>query len=104
MEDAAHEMMLTEPQEYTYYTMYRIIHYLAIVSRIYVKHIKMNWIMNDIKYLYLQEIFEFETSELPVRQLKFRLPPREQNLELYKDKEKFILLYKQLQKQRNQKK
>lgn len=46
------------PEEYALYSTYRIIHYLAMVSRIYVSHLKINWVLNDIGSLYVQNIFE----------------------------------------------
>lgn len=50
---------------------------MAMVSRIYVKHISINWVLNDLNMVYLQNVFEFETTELCLRPLKYRLPPRE---------------------------
>jgi hypothetical protein len=38
---------------------YKIVHYLAMVSRIYVKHIKINWVLNDLEMVYIQNVFEF---------------------------------------------
>lgn len=51
--------MKTNVQDYIDYTTYRIVHYLAMVSRIYVKHIKINWVLNDINMVYFQNVFEF---------------------------------------------
>jgi len=41
---------------------YKIIHYLAMASRIYVSHIKLKWIVTDIGTIYLQEIMEMHTN------------------------------------------
>ena len=35
---------------------YKIVHYLAMVSRIYVKQIKLNWVLNDMNAMYLQNV------------------------------------------------
>jgi len=37
---------------------YKIVHFLAMASRIYVEHIKIKWIANDLGNIYLQEIME----------------------------------------------
>ena len=37
---------------------YKIVHYLSMTSRIYIDHIKIKWIMNDLGNIYLQEIME----------------------------------------------
>lgn len=95
--------MLASPELYAYYTSYRIVHYLAMVSRFYIKHLKMNWLLNDNGFVYLQDIFECETTEVSLRILKFRLPPREQNLEFYKDSTAFTAIYKQLQRDKEKK-
>lgn len=63
-------------QEYIDYSTYRIVHYLAMVSRIYVKHIKINWVLNDLNMVYFQNVFEFDTTELCLRTLKYRVPPK----------------------------
>lgn len=38
---------------------YKIINYLSMVSRIYVRQIKINWIVNEINNVYIQDIFDF---------------------------------------------
>ena len=49
--------MKESPGLYAFYSAYRIIHYLAMVSRVYVKHIKINWVLNDVGVIYLQDVF-----------------------------------------------
>ena len=48
--------MSEDPKKYIRLMTYKIVHYLGMVSRIYVKHIKINWILNDIDQIYLQNI------------------------------------------------
>ena len=55
---------------------YKIVHYLAMVSRIFVKHIKINWLLNDIGFVYFQSLIEYETSEVSLRPLRYQLPPK----------------------------
>jgi hypothetical protein len=64
-------------REYVRLMTYMVVHYLSMTSRIYIDHIKIKWIMNDIGNIYMQEIMEFEMSEIPKRLIKFRLPPKE---------------------------
>ena len=49
--------MKNDIENYILYLTYKIVHYLAMVSRIYVKHIKINWIRNDLDMIYMQNIF-----------------------------------------------
>ena len=62
---------------------YKIVHYLAMASRIYVLHIKIKWILNDIGNIYLQEIMEFETTDHPHRFIKYKLPQTDEALDFY---------------------
>ena len=57
LEDSAYELMKHSPELYAYYSSYRIIHYLAMVSRVYIKHLKMNWVLNDIGAVYMHDVF-----------------------------------------------
>jgi hypothetical protein len=59
------EMMRTNTNKYVLYMTYKIVHYLAMVARIYVKHIKINWVLSEFGMAYIQSIFEFESTELP---------------------------------------
>jgi hypothetical protein len=49
--------MKSDIDSYILYVTYQIVHYLAMVARIYVKHIKINWVLNDLEMIYLQNIF-----------------------------------------------
>ena len=55
---------------------YKIVHYLNMTSRIYIDRLKIRWIMNDLGAIYLQEIMEFEMSEVPRRLIRYRMPPK----------------------------
>lgn len=68
--------MKADIERYIQYMTYKIVHYLAMVSRVYVKHIKINWVLNDLNMVYIQSIIEFEVTELALRSLKYRLPPK----------------------------
>jgi hypothetical protein len=35
---------------------YKMVHFLSMVASIYIRHIKIKWIINDIDTVYLQEI------------------------------------------------
>ena len=50
------EMMIQTPQKYVDLITYKIVHYLNMTSRIYIGHIKIKWIINDLGNIYLQEI------------------------------------------------
>ena len=49
-----HELMLQTPQKYVDLMTYKIVHYLNMTSRIYIDHIKIKWIINDLGNIYLQ--------------------------------------------------
>lgn len=49
-------MMKLNPSLYALYMTYQIVHYLAMASKIYIRHLKIKWIINDIDNIYLQEI------------------------------------------------
>lgn len=49
--------MRSDVETYIQYMTYKIVHYLAMVSRIYVKHIKINWVLNDMEMVYIQNVF-----------------------------------------------
>ena len=68
--------MKSSPQNFANLMTYKIVHYLNMVARIYIKHIKINWILNDLEQLYLQSIAEFETFDVSVNSLKYQLPPK----------------------------
>jgi len=50
--------MFKDQNKYVDYMTYKIVNYLAIVSNIYVTHLKIKWILNDIGSIYLQEVME----------------------------------------------
>ena len=52
-------MMLTMPQKYVDLMTYKIVHFLNMTSKVYISHIKIKWIMNDLGNIYLQEVMEF---------------------------------------------
>lgn len=54
--------MINEPKEYIQFITYKIIHYLAMASRIYLTRLKLKWIVNDLGAIYIQEIMECVTS------------------------------------------
>ena len=64
LEDNDLEMMKNQPDDYVIYSTYRIVHYLAMVSRIYVKKININWILNDMGVLYIQNVFDVEITDV----------------------------------------
>ncbi len=72
-----------------------------MASGIYVKRLKLKWVINDIGNIYLLDIIEIKISELPFRILRFRLPPKEENMNFYKDGEHFIQVYHSLRNRRD---
>lgn len=86
--------MVSEPRKYVQLMTYKIVHYLSMTSRIYIDHIKIKWIMNDIGHVYLQEVMEFAFSDVPRRLIKYRLPPKDEALEFYHESHNFVQLYK----------
>jgi len=46
--------MKSNSSAYTKLMTYQIVHFLAMASKIYIRHIKIKWIINDIDNLYLQ--------------------------------------------------
>jgi hypothetical protein len=92
--------MLSQHKEYADLMTYKIVHYLAMASRIYVTHIKLKWILNDIGNIYLQEIMEIELTDLPPRIIKFRLPGKDESLDFYKANNNFVDIYKDMKKRK----
>ena len=66
--------MLISPHDYIKLITYQIVHYLAMVSNIYIKRIKIKWVANDIGQHYIQQILDYQTKETADRLIKFRLP------------------------------
>lgn len=75
-QDDEQRLMTTDTKKYIKLMTYKIINYLSMVSRIYVRQIKINWIVNEINNVYIQDIFDFQESPLPLKIEKFRLPPK----------------------------
>ncbi len=46
--------MKLNPNSYAKLITYQIVHFLSMASKIYIRHIKIKWIINDIDNLYLQ--------------------------------------------------
>ena len=46
--------MLTDYSQYVNFMTYKIVNYLAMIAHIYINHIKIKWILNDIGSVYLQ--------------------------------------------------
>ena len=70
-------MMISNPKEYVQFMTYKIIHYLNMTSRVYIEHIKLKWIVNDIGNIYLSEVMEFSAGDVPMKFIKYRLPPKD---------------------------
>ena len=51
--------MIQDIPKYCKMMTYIIVHYLAMASKIYIKHIKINWVLNDMEFVYLHNIIEF---------------------------------------------
>ena len=89
--------MERDVQSYVKSMTYKIVHYLGMASRIYIKHIKINWLLNDINAVYIQSILEMETFEVAISPLKYCLPPKEKASRFYRDSDSFMDLYMKLQ-------
>lgn len=99
LEELSVDLMLASPKEYVQFMTYKIVHYLSMASRIYMIHIKAKWILNDIGTIYLQEIMEMETSELPHRLVKYRLPLKDDSLDFY-NSNNFVDIYKDMKRRK----
>jgi hypothetical protein len=99
LEELSIDLMLSDHRAYVDFMTYKIVHYLAMVSRIYLMHIKIKWILNDIGTIYLQEIMEMETSELPHRIVKYRQSVKDDSLDFY-NSNNFIDIYKDMKRRK----
>ena len=54
IEELAYQLMMADPKGYVKLMTHKIVHYLAMTSSIYIDHIKIKWIMNDLGTIYLQ--------------------------------------------------
>lgn len=79
---------------------YKIVHYLAMASRIYVNRLKIKWIINDIGAAYIQEIMECATTEIPKRHIKYRVPRQDETLNFYNESGHFMDVYNDLKRRR----
>lgn len=70
-----------------------------MASRIYITHIKLKWILNDIGNVYLQEIMEIQFTDQPPRIIKFRLPLKDDSIDFY-NTNNFVDLYKDMKKRK----
>jgi hypothetical protein len=100
LEELTVDLMQNKPKEYADLMTYKIVHYLAMASRIYVTHIKLKWILNDIGNIYLQEIMEIEFTDLPPRIIKFRLPLKDDSLDFYNANNNFVDIYKDMKRRK----
>lgn len=94
------ELMIEQPKEYAQLMTYKIVHYLAMAARIYINHLKIKWIVNDVGTVYLQEILECATSEIPRRMVKYHLPRQDESLDLYDHSENFVKVFKDMKRRR----
>ena len=92
--------MVNQPKEYIQLMTYKIIHYLAMASRIYLTRLKLKWIVNDLGAIYIQEIMECLTSELPKRMIRYRLPRKDDSADFYSGNGNFIEIYRDMKKRR----
>ena len=92
--------MLNEPKRYVDLMTYKIIHYLAMASRLYLTYLKIKWIVNDAGTIYLQEIMECKVSEIPRRIIRYKMPKKDENIDFYSKKGHFLEMYKDLKKRR----
>ena len=100
LEEITDDLMLLNHQKYVDSMTYKIVHYLSMASRIYVNHIKIKWVLDDLGSIYLQEIIELETSEMPKRLVKYQIPPVDDGTDIYGKSDKFIEIYKDLKKRK----
>ena len=100
IEEVDFDLMMDSPKDYVELMTYKIVHYLAMASRIYVARLKIKWIINDLGTIYLQEIMELVTTEIPRRVIRFRLPKNEEQLDFYSQGGNFIDVYKDMRKRK----
>ena len=100
LEEITDDLMLLDHQKYVNTMTYKIVHYLAMASRIYVNHVKFKWVLDDLGSIYLQEIIELETSEIPKRLIKYQMPVADDGSDIYGKSDKFIEIYKDMKKRK----
>lgn len=82
--------MNEDPHKYVEVMIYKIVHYLAMASRINISKLKLKWIINDLGTVYLQEVMECIVSEVPKRAIRFRLPRKEEAVDFYGSTGNFV--------------
>jgi hypothetical protein len=93
--------MQSNPQRYVELMVYKLVHYLTMAARMYVTHIKLKWIVNDIGNVYLQEVMEFATSEVPRRIVRFKLTHMEEAPDFYSNENNnFVEVYRDMKRRR----
>lgn len=100
LEELSVDLMLSNHKQYADLMTYKIVHYLAMASRIYLTHIKLKWILNDLGTMYIQEVMEMEATDLPPRIIKFRLPPKDDSPHFYNASNNFVDIYKDMRKRK----
>lgn len=90
-------------QGYVRFMTYKLVHYLGMAARQYVRRIKLNWVLNDVGQIYLNKVLSYETTQIPIIPLKFSLPSNEREACFYKDADKYLQLYEKLRCSQDQK-
>lgn len=99
LEEFSIDLMVSDGKAYAQLMTYKIVHYLAMASRLYITHLKIKWILNDIGNIYLQEIMEMEVAELAPRIIRYRLPIKDDSLDFY-NTNNFVDIYKDMRKRK----
>lgn len=53
---------------------YKIVHYLAMASRVYITQLELKWIVNDIQLYYLHDVLAFKVTHKPNRHIRYLMP------------------------------
>ena len=73
-----------------------MIHFLSMAANVYVRHIKIKWIINDIDTVYLQEIIEFDVDDISKRSIRYKLPPHSELHNFYQDANFFVEVHREM--------
>jgi hypothetical protein len=92
--------MKSNPQRYALLMTYQIVHFLSMAANMYIRHIKIKWLINDIENIYLQEIIEFDTDEISKRIIRYKMPPISDTQNFYNDSDFFVQVHKEMKKKR----
>ena len=101
-EDYTDELMKDAPTQYAKLVTYQIVHFLAMAANIYIRHLKIKWIINDIDNIYIQEIIQFDTDELSKRPIRYKLPPASQIHNFYHDSNFFVEVHREMTKKKKE--